>query len=402
MNPYYPYQQGVGYQHPPPQQYWSNPSQQHQQPSAQHPTFVRMPQSVDTPTTSATTVPDTSNAASSPSLGSNALQKSSTEKFNNSNAPLNAHGGSRPANNSGPATVSQTSSVPKSTQDTSEAVAKSLGQMKIGGEPPSKDSGVTKKNPGLPKPTQSNQARKSQAKHTDLPQENTDLLALPPKPPVVKAGGNTTQDRDQQQTNDGNRHSRGHRGTNRSYHNDRYNRNFQNQRTQKTEIPDSEFDFESSNAKFDRAIPEQAQTEATLNSDAQFYSKGGFFDNISCDSRDRVEGQWIDRHTRATQERQTNMETFGQTGSSRGGHQRRYNNNRGSYYHNNNNANGSSFKQFNNETGGNKTVNSSGDGSNGANYNRRSRGRNDQQYDHRNAGDSKNTAAPQTTNTSQS
>nr|KAJ3421970.1 hypothetical protein HK105_001667 [Polyrhizophydium stewartii] len=63
-------------------------------------------------------------------------------------------------------------------------------------------------------------------------------------------------------------------------------------RGQRIVIPDSEFDFESANAKFDKSNVEQEQLHSGESSDDPvFYSKSNFFDNISCDSRDRAEGE---------------------------------------------------------------------------------------------------------------
>jgi protein LSM14 len=53
----------------------------------------------------------------------------------------------------------------------------------------------------------------------------------------------------------------------------------------KMTIPDSEFDFESSNAKFDKSSVLQENSPSTQTS----YQKSSFFDNISCEVKDRME-----------------------------------------------------------------------------------------------------------------
>ena len=55
-------------------------------------------------------------------------------------------------------------------------------------------------------------------------------------------------------------------------------------RGNKVIIPDSEFDFASANAKFDKSrVQEQNPIESPV-----FYQKSSFFDNISCQVKDRV------------------------------------------------------------------------------------------------------------------
>lgn len=76
-------------------------------------------------------------------------------------------------------------------------------------------------------------------------------------------------------------------------------------RKSKVVIPDSEFDFTSSNAKFDKSSIQE-------DSNTVFYQKSSFFDNISSEVKDRSAG--IDRKKRVTEEKSQNLETFGTTG----------------------------------------------------------------------------------------
>lgn len=106
------------------------------------------------------------------------------------------------------------------------------------------------------------------------------------------------------------------------------------QPTRRVEVPNTDFDFESANAKFNKSdlakeakhdidVPspavETTQAEAA-GSDAQDgttpivpYNKSSFFDNISSESRDREEGTGA-RHGREWrgEEQRRNFETFGQ------------------------------------------------------------------------------------------
>ncbi|ORX99263.1 hypothetical protein K493DRAFT_313298 [Basidiobolus meristosporus CBS 931.73] len=127
-------------------------------------------------------------------------------------------------------------------------------------------------------------------------------------------------------------------------------------------IPSSDFDFESSNAKFDKTellkeieddeVPEQPVEPSTQ----PFYNKStSFFDNISCEAKERMDNNdgrprlsFNERRERQHHERQLNLETFGQTsvdssryrGRGRGGHRGRGSGGgsrggRGGYNHNN-------------------------------------------------------------------
>ena len=60
-----------------------------------------------------------------------------------------------------------------------------------------------------------------------------------------------------------------------------------NQRYSKMTVPDSEFDFESANAKFDKNEIVPSEAESPL--EAVYYQKSSFFDDISCEMKDRQE-----------------------------------------------------------------------------------------------------------------
>ena len=107
-------------------------------------------------------------------------------------------------------------------------------------------------------------------------------------------------------------------------------------RPAKVVVPDSEFDFSSANARFSKdSMDEVTETQA-----APSYNKhASFFDDISCQAKEQQNGERAERNRN---ERDLNMETFGQAAP-----YRRYNNNRGrgrgrggysnrNYSHNNN------------------------------------------------------------------
>lgn len=106
---------------------------------------------------------------------------------------------------------------------------------------------------------------------------------------------------------------------------------------QKIVVPDSEYDFSSANARFSKDSLDGAEATA-----APAYNKhSSFFDDISCQAKEQMSGE---RSERIRNERDLNMETFGQAAP-----YRRYNNRggrgrgRGGYYrggyNNNNNYN---------------------------------------------------------------
>ncbi|KAI9263341.1 Scd6-like Sm domain-containing protein [Phascolomyces articulosus] len=121
------------------------------------------------------------------------------------------------------------------------------------------------------------------------------------------------------------------------YSNNTNNNN--NNAKQPIEIPKSDFDFESSNAKFkkeellkevtkktgeeedhqsiDSHTEENEEDEEVIipPSDESFYNKDkSFFDNISCESKERSEQDQngIDRRAKFHEERKLNLETFGE------------------------------------------------------------------------------------------
>jgi len=160
-----------------------------------------------------------------------------------------------------------------------------------------------------------------------------------------------------------NRFQRGNRQNNyRRGMNQRGRRNWNN--SKHISLPDSDFDFESANAKFKELSNKEAdknekkeQTEDGAAQDGEnqeengteektqenFYNKSSsFFDNISCESKDRAEeqGKKFDRRAKQYEERKLNMETFGQATVNRGGHRGYRRNNYHSYRGRNYNRNG--------------------------------------------------------------
>lgn len=112
----------------------------------------------------------------------------------------------------------------------------------------------------------------------------------------------------------------------------------QQQQRQKIVVPDSEYDFSSANARFSKDNLDGAEATA-----APAYNKhSSFFDDISCQAKEQMSGE---RAERIRNERDLNMETFGQAAP-----YRRYNNrggrgrgrggyHRGGYSHYNNRNN---------------------------------------------------------------
>ncbi|KAI8906125.1 Scd6-like Sm domain-containing protein [Powellomyces hirtus] len=128
-------------------------------------------------------------------------------------------------------------------------------------------------------------------------------------------------------------------------------------RNNRITVPDSDFDFEIANAKFNKtelaneastststaAAPKPVHVSPTADvvaptndgyepeeeeheDDEGFYQKSSFFDNISCESKDRADsgdGRGT-RRVRQYEERRLNLETFGQMGvdGGRGGYRR--------------------------------------------------------------------------------
>ncbi|KAG0010679.1 hypothetical protein BGZ81_002610 [Podila clonocystis] len=153
-------------------------------------------------------------------------------------------------------------------------------------------------------------------------------------------------------------------------------------------IPTSDFDFETSNAKFHKDElakevgktedhEEEEEEEVVIPQAEEFYDRSkSFFDNISCETKERMNNaearnqggnrlSMPERRAKQSEERQLNLETFGQTSvdqgrfrggyrggrggyrGQRGGYRGGYNNSggnmyggRGGYYHGSNRNNG--------------------------------------------------------------
>jgi protein LSM14 len=106
-------------------------------------------------------------------------------------------------------------------------------------------------------------------------------FALPPKPVNATAHDN----RGQSLTSRPDKTRNGHGNTTTSGNNGNNNRT--GPPRPKMTIPDSEFDFESSNAKFDKSSVLQDNSQSTEAS----YKKSSFFDDISCEVKDRMESR---------------------------------------------------------------------------------------------------------------
>lgn len=87
------------------------------------------------------------------------------------------------------------------------------------------------------------------------------------------------------------------------------------QRSSKVVVPDSEFDFSSANARFSKdSIDEPVESVGPA------YNKhASFFDDISCQAKEQLSGE---RSDRLRNERELNMETFGQAAPYRRYHHR--------------------------------------------------------------------------------
>ncbi|CAO3699238.1 unnamed protein product [Rhizopus microsporus] len=104
-------------------------------------------------------------------------------------------------------------------------------------------------------------------------------------------------------------------------------------------IPSSEFDFEASNAKFDKNEIIKKDEGNALEAIADipppdsFYNKSSFFDNISCESKERAEQRDNEqRRNRFQEERKLNLETFGQASVDQSRYRSNYNRGRGGNY----------------------------------------------------------------------
>ncbi|GJJ70323.1 protein LSM14 [Entomortierella parvispora] len=149
-------------------------------------------------------------------------------------------------------------------------------------------------------------------------------------------------------------------------------------------VPTSDFDFETSNAKFhkdelakevgktEEHAEEEEEEEIIIPQAEEFYDRSkSFFDNISCETKERMNkaeaqnqgGNRLsvpERRAKQSEERQLNLETFGQTsvdqgrfrGGYRGGYRGNYRNGprggggyRGGYSHHHNSSGGMGYNQ---------------------------------------------------------
>jgi len=225
-----------------------------------------------------------------------------------------------------------------------------------------------------------------------------DATAQPAKAAADKTDGNNNQqnDKNNNRSNNSNNNynNRNYNQNNRFQRNNRQNnyRRGMNQRGRRNwnnakhiSLPDSDFDFESANAKFKELSnkeadknekKEQAEDGNSQDGDVQdengveektqenFYNKSSsFFDNISCESKDRAEeqGKKFDRRAKQYEERKLNMETFGQATVNRGGHRGYRRNNYHSYRGRNYNRNGgyhrNNYRNYYNNNNNNRQKN---------------------------------------------
>ncbi|ORX44400.1 hypothetical protein BCR36DRAFT_586253 [Piromyces finnis] len=173
--------------------------------------------------------------------------------------------------------------------------------------------------------------------------------------------------------NSNSRYQRGNRQNN-NYRRGMNQRGRRNWNAKQLSLPDSDFDFESSNAKFKELSDkeanktdkkeeegnvqdgeEQEESGAEEKTQENFYNKSSsFFDNISCESKDRAEeqGKKFDRRAKQYEERKLNMETFGQATVNRGGHRgyrrNNYHSYRGRNYNRNNGYHRNNYRNYNN------------------------------------------------------
>ncbi|ANB14588.1 hypothetical protein AWJ20_2188 [Sugiyamaella lignohabitans] len=136
--------------------------------------------------------------------------------------------------------------------------------------------------------------------------------------------------------------------------------NNRNGQGQKPKVVLPEFNFDASNAKFSKEdITKEESVIPKAPAEGFYDKKSSFFDNISSTTKEQIEGSSDNKtaYQRRGEERQLNMETFGQAesnhgnwrggrggrGRGRGGHRGRGNGNwrggRGGFNNNNNNSN---------------------------------------------------------------
>ncbi|KAI7898966.1 Scd6-like Sm domain-containing protein [Cokeromyces recurvatus] len=120
----------------------------------------------------------------------------------------------------------------------------------------------------------------------------------PSEDKVVKTLDEQPQQKQQEQPQQQNRRRyENYRNNNRNY--GRYNGTYNNNKNRNDfTIPNSEFDFEASNAKFDKNEivkkdnEDDEEAEIEIPPSDEFYDKSSsFFDNISCESKERSEQQ---------------------------------------------------------------------------------------------------------------
>ncbi|CDH59253.1 predicted protein [Lichtheimia corymbifera JMRC:FSU:9682] len=92
-------------------------------------------------------------------------------------------------------------------------------------------------------------------------------------------------------------------------------------RKKKTPVPCHDFDFASSNAKFDKQeLRHPLEEEDTQRVVPQFYDKSkSFFDDISCEAKEQADRKGANYRKNHWHEKQLNMETFGEPSAYREG-----------------------------------------------------------------------------------
>ncbi|KAJ3099405.1 hypothetical protein HK100_004892 [Physocladia obscura] len=228
----------------------------------------------------------------------------------------------------------------------------------------SKPSEVQKLPSQVPTGQQQQQPRQNSS-HANLDEEAEKLANLSINQSKSHENGNaSTRDNNSNNSNNNNhREARGGRGSgsgggggSRGYHSNGTGNRGSHQQSQRGRapaipfsVPSADFDFELMNSKFNKGevvtirpdetadSPDTESRAATLSDDKFYDKKSSFFDNISCEARDRAEGER--RVVRGPQERKLNLETFGQTtiDSNRNNYRRGGGRGRGgrSYYPNN-------------------------------------------------------------------
>lgn len=91
--------------------------------------------------------------------------------------------------------------------------------------------------------------------------------------------------------------------------------------------PKDDFDFQSNLDEFKKNSDDDEENEAGDDPDQSAYEKNDFFDTISCDQSDRLQG--VDNRLRGANERKMNTETFGAVALNTQRRRRYYNNNSG-------------------------------------------------------------------------